>query len=624
MGKTLLLADDSVTIQKVVGISFASEDIAITTVDNGDDAIAKARELRPDMVLADVVMPGKNGYEVCEAIKADASLQHIPVLLLTGTFEAFDEERAEQAGAVGHVSKPFEAQTLVERVKEILARAPAPPVAAPAEPSPAAMDESSFDFFEDSLDDFATPPESAAAPARADASEPLSASLELDGSDSAFSFGDDDLADEALGSNLDAMLEPERPAAGVAAEHTVAMDPGAALEPPSAAATMLDASMLDARGPAQQPERPGPDPRAFEVERARPAPNAAALSSRDMAQAAVVDPEVAADLAVSSSDLVPGPERAPAAGTEVIAEPVVTPEPAAPPAPSRDLPRSESEPVRDLLSSELAGAAAPAGEPEPMADTLPEGPGGPVPAWREAARPAPPVEVAAPPPRPPVTEFAPRPRVEPEPPAPRPAEPPRAEPVPDALATASEPQPFAGPPEPGPPEPTFAAEPTPAAPEPRAFEPAFAAPEPRVPEPTPVAGPEPSAAPPEPSFAAIPTASVPEPPSPPPAAAEPARTAEPPQVAEPLPVPAADDGPLEDLSGAMLDRVVEQVAPAMRAELHETLERIAWESFGQISEQLVAQAIERIETIAWEVVPKLAEALVQEEIRRLKQGIEDA
>ena len=66
------------------------------------------------------------------------------------------------------------------------------------------------------------------------------------------------------------------------------------------------------------------------------------------------------------------------------------------------------------------------------------------------------------------------------------------------------------------------------------------------------------------------------------------------------------------------------VAPAMRAELHETLERIAWESFGQISEQIVAQAIERVETIAWEVVPKLAEALVQEEIRRLKEGLEDA
>jgi CheY-like chemotaxis protein len=119
MAKTLLLADDSVTIQKVVGISFASEDISITTVDNGDDALIKAKELRPDVVLADVVMPGKSGYEVCEAIKADPELRHIPVLLLTGTFEAFDDERAARIGAAGHVAKPFEAQTLVDRVKQL-------------------------------------------------------------------------------------------------------------------------------------------------------------------------------------------------------------------------------------------------------------------------------------------------------------------------------------------------------------------------------------------------------------------------------------------------------------------------------------------------------------------------
>ena len=68
MPKTILLADDSVTIQKVVAISFASEDVTVLTVDNGDDAIVKAREVRPDIVLADVVMPGKSGYEVREVI----------------------------------------------------------------------------------------------------------------------------------------------------------------------------------------------------------------------------------------------------------------------------------------------------------------------------------------------------------------------------------------------------------------------------------------------------------------------------------------------------------------------------------------------------------------------------
>jgi len=137
MGKTLLLADDSVVIQKLVGLSFANEDVEIVSTDNGDDAVAKAREVRPDVVLADVVMPGKSGYEVCEAIKQDPELAHTPVLLLTGTFEAFDESRATAAGADGHITKPFEAQALVERVKAVIKNAvrPAPAPAAPARPA---------------------------------------------------------------------------------------------------------------------------------------------------------------------------------------------------------------------------------------------------------------------------------------------------------------------------------------------------------------------------------------------------------------------------------------------------------------------------------------------------------
>jgi CheY-like chemotaxis protein len=136
MPKNLLLADDSITIQKVVAITFANEDYKVTAVDNGEAAIAKARELKPDVILADVVMPRKNGYEVCEAVKNDPSLKHIPVLLLTGTFEAFDEARARGARADGHIAKPFESQALIGRVKELVeGKAPAPAAAGAAAPA---------------------------------------------------------------------------------------------------------------------------------------------------------------------------------------------------------------------------------------------------------------------------------------------------------------------------------------------------------------------------------------------------------------------------------------------------------------------------------------------------------
>src|SRR5512138_649356 len=139
MPKNLLLADDSITIQKVVGITFANEDFKVTSVDNGEDAIARARELKPDVILADVVMPRRNGYEVCEAVKNDPALRHIPVLLLAGTFEAFDEARARSARADGHISKPFESGALINKVRDLVGEPPAAPLGAarPAAAAPA-------------------------------------------------------------------------------------------------------------------------------------------------------------------------------------------------------------------------------------------------------------------------------------------------------------------------------------------------------------------------------------------------------------------------------------------------------------------------------------------------------
>ncbi|MGV3622766.1 MAG: response regulator [Archangium sp.] len=127
MPKSVLVADDSLTIRKVVGMLFATEDLQMIAVDNGLDAVAKARELRPDLVLADCMMPGRNGYEVCQELKSDPSTAHIPVLLLSGTFEPFDGARAQAVGANGNIQKPFESNSFLERVRASVGLAPGAP-----------------------------------------------------------------------------------------------------------------------------------------------------------------------------------------------------------------------------------------------------------------------------------------------------------------------------------------------------------------------------------------------------------------------------------------------------------------------------------------------------------------
>lgn len=150
MPKRILLADDSITIQKVVELTFSDGDYEVVAVNNGAKAIQKLAEMRPDVILSDIIMPEKNGYEVCEFVKSHPEYRTIPVVLLTGTFEPFDPDRADKAGCDAVVTKPFESQSLIHKVDELIHQAqssaptinaPAPaPVAAPApppEPEPA-------------------------------------------------------------------------------------------------------------------------------------------------------------------------------------------------------------------------------------------------------------------------------------------------------------------------------------------------------------------------------------------------------------------------------------------------------------------------------------------------------
>lgn len=145
MPKRILLADDSITIQKVVELTFSDGDYEVVAVNNGAKAIQKLAEMRPDVILSDIIMPEKNGYEVCEFVKSHPEYRTIPVVLLTGTFEPFDPDRADKAGCDAVVTKPFESQSLIHKVDELIQQAqssaatvttPSPAAAPPPLPAP--------------------------------------------------------------------------------------------------------------------------------------------------------------------------------------------------------------------------------------------------------------------------------------------------------------------------------------------------------------------------------------------------------------------------------------------------------------------------------------------------------
>ncbi|HSE31225.1 MAG TPA: response regulator [Pyrinomonadaceae bacterium] len=125
-GRKLLLADDSVTIQKVIELTFADEGVRVIAFGNGDEAIDHLDEVAPDIVLADVFMPGKSGFEVCQYIKHSEKHKHIPVMLLVGSFEPFDEAEARRVGADDILTKPFQSiRRLIDRVGSLVGSRPA-------------------------------------------------------------------------------------------------------------------------------------------------------------------------------------------------------------------------------------------------------------------------------------------------------------------------------------------------------------------------------------------------------------------------------------------------------------------------------------------------------------------
>jgi CheY-like chemotaxis protein len=120
MSRTLLLADGSVTIQRVMELTFAHEDIRVTTASDGRKAMKMLESESPDVVLADVDLPEVDGYALAAHIRRVPRLKNVPILLLAGAFDPVDQGRAREVGSDGVITKPFEPQVVVTRVKELI------------------------------------------------------------------------------------------------------------------------------------------------------------------------------------------------------------------------------------------------------------------------------------------------------------------------------------------------------------------------------------------------------------------------------------------------------------------------------------------------------------------------
>jgi CheY-like chemotaxis protein len=119
---TILAADDSVTMRKVLEMTFAGEDATVVTVSDADAAIQRAGELSPDLVLADAVMPGMDGYDLCRSLKTNPATRGAAVIVLSSQHHPFDADKGRQCGVDDHILKPYDTQALIDKARQVLAK----------------------------------------------------------------------------------------------------------------------------------------------------------------------------------------------------------------------------------------------------------------------------------------------------------------------------------------------------------------------------------------------------------------------------------------------------------------------------------------------------------------------
>ncbi len=377
MAKKILLADDSITIQKVVQITLADGDYNLIKVDNGNDAMNKVKSEKPDLVLLDVVMPGKNGYQVCEEIKKNPETANIPVILLAGSFEGFDEIKGAEIGADGYIIKPFESQTLIGKVEEMLNRSkpkrPTPepvaqtktqPVEPPRQavaPEPAAPVSEEVKDFMDSLSSEMDKPAAAkpVEPAPVAEATPVGPAMAVE---MAAEVADAEAVMEGEAAVAEAVVEPAQEAEQLWGE--AEMVTGETNEP------VAEAEMVSEEQLWEQPPMESDDISAGES-----VAEAEAVSAEPVGEEAVLETEPIAE-AVAEPEMFAEPMAEAVAEPEMFAEPVAEEAPVLESYPTVEaVPVAEAIPESELVSepepavAEFALEAEAAGEP--MMETVP-------------------------------------------------------------------------------------------------------------------------------------------------------------------------------------------------------------------------------------------------------------
>ena len=124
MGETgqkrrILVADDDPVILRLIEVNLGLEGFEVETAGRGEDALARARDRSPDLILLDVMMPGMSGWEVARRLKEDAKTADIPVVFLSARTQEEDRRRGQELGVVAYVTKPFDPDDLVDTVRRL-------------------------------------------------------------------------------------------------------------------------------------------------------------------------------------------------------------------------------------------------------------------------------------------------------------------------------------------------------------------------------------------------------------------------------------------------------------------------------------------------------------------------